>query len=113
MSSSAASPRSIASRTSVVNRAPTATPNPRASTTAAAVPMRLRLGACPSMGSTRRCPSEELVSRSPVRHRMFIYARNRRDGPEIEGTNVREVFQQELHEVQERLVRIADLVADA
>lgn len=43
---------------------------------------------------------------------MFGRDRGWRTGDEGEEA-VREVFQQELHEVQERLVRIADLVADA
>src|ERR1700712_1041714 len=44
---------------------------------------------------------------------MFTFGLDGGPGPATEGMNVREVFQQELHEVQERLVRIADLVADA
>ena len=95
-------------------RHPRARPNTRVSTTSCAVPMRL----------TTRCPSRHAVGAAPAGAREFdpcstpgtgcsLWAWTVVPGPATEGRNVREVFQQELHEVQERLVRIADLVADA
>src|ERR1700742_1538706 len=120
MTSAASCPRRAAKTTRTTTPAPTRRPNTKARGTSVAGSIATRLVrtwshpdghehyAQPALMNVQAAATLRLLSRVSVAARTVRVSRARRIRID---TKMREVFQQELREVQERLVEIADLVA--